>query len=406
VVMHKKDYNKDHCYQFDIRLKSFDNDLKEANLSVEEVENLKVTDFDFKYVPKDDELTCKRIKEFIIKHEWLGKMPHRPTHRFIATHKGILAGVIVMATPNAFSNLLGKENRDKEKLISRGACISWSPKNLGSSLIMFSIRWMVKNTSYRYFTAYSDTEARELGTIYQACNFIYLGQNSGARYEYFDSNCPAKGWFSDRNFRKTTSYKKYAIELGIEWQKSWSYRDKIFWDKVPDKIKAQLKERSKLHLSNCKRRAVPRKHKYVYILGKNKKETKRLLKIFKELNPSKQNLKYPKSRGPQQRGHSSHGIIRQELTRRPFPCWPLDEGLTPKKKFYSIKEVVEMYGISQWLIYHHIKTDPTFPYVNIGVKKRFLIDLEKLDQWLANRNKEHIAQLHQLPSSSELLEVI
>lgn len=43
---------------------------------------------------------------------------------------------------------------------------------------------MVKNTQYRLFTAYSDTEAKELGTIYQACNFYYLGKKSGAGYQY------------------------------------------------------------------------------------------------------------------------------------------------------------------------------------------------------------------------------
>ena len=78
--------------------------------------------------------------------------------------------------PNAFSKLLGKNTNDLERLISRGACISWSPKNLGSAFLMWCLRWMVKNTDYRIFTAYSDPTARELGTIYQACNFYYLGQ--------------------------------------------------------------------------------------------------------------------------------------------------------------------------------------------------------------------------------------
>lgn len=332
-------------------------------------------------------------------------MPHRPTHRFIATYKGHLAGVIVMATPNAFSNLLGKENRDKEKLISRGACISWSPKNLGSALVMFSVRWMVKNTQYRFFTAYSDTEARELGTIYQACNFTYLGQNSGARFEYFDPNDPQKGWFSDRNFRKTTSYKKYATLLDIEWNNDWSYRDKIFWSKIPKDIVTQLKEDSKVHQANCQRRRVPRKHKYVYILGESKKETKILNQKFKELNPGKANLKYPKSRGPSLHGRSNEWIDLQKLTKRPTPCWPSNGEEKSSKKLYTIKEVAKMYGINQWLIYHHIKSDPTFPFVNVGVKKRFLINIERFDSWLENRSKKHVLESHNLPSSNELMEV-
>jgi len=389
-----------------MRLQNLSKDIEAVNLTEEDIQNLRVSDFNFEYINKSDQITCKRIKEFIERHEWLGKMPHRPTHRFIATYKGHLAGVIVMATPNAFSNLLGKDNRNKEKLISRGACISWSPKNLASSLIMFGIKWMVKNTAYRYFSAYSDTEARELGTIYQACNFKYLGQNSGARFEYHDSSNPEKGGFSDRIFRKTTSYKKYAFELGIEWQKDWSYRDKVFWDEIPQSISIQLKLASKNHQANCSRRRVPRKHKYVYILGATKKETKSLFKLFKELNPKLINLDYPKSRGPSFGGRSIDRVFEQKLTRRPTPCWPLDVEKIPQKKFYSIKEVVEMYGISQYLIYHHIKSDPTFPYVNVGIKKRFLIDPKAFEEWLLKRSHKLNHEQHSLPCANELMEVI
>lgn len=327
-------------------------------------------------------------------------MPHRPTHRFIATYKGILAGVVIMATPNAFSNLLGAEDRNKEKLISRGACISWSPKNLGSAIVMFSIRWMAKNTSYKFFTAYSDTEARELGTIYQACNFIYLGQNSGARFEYFDQSSPEKNWFSDRIFRKTTSFKLYAQELGINWIKGWSYRDKIFWNKIPDEIKTRLREASRDHQSRCLKRPIPRKHKYLYILGANKKETKKLKQKFIALNPKLINLSYPKERVPK-----ITFLEERPLTERPTPCWPTNVDQAPSKKLYSIKEVAKMYGISQWLIYGHVKNDPTFPYVNVGMKKKLLIDIKQFERWIHKRTKRQVEENFNLPTAQELLEV-
>lgn len=224
-------------------------------------------------------------------------MPTRPTHRFVATYKGRLAGVVVMATPNAFSDLLGKENKHLEKLISRGACISWSPKNLASALIMFSIKYMVKNTEFRFFTAYSDTEARELGTIYQACNFTYLGQSSGAKYSYSDPDAE-KDQFSDRLFRKSSFIRRKAIEAGIQWRSDWHYGDKILWQNIPEDIVSQIKENIKSYQASCERRPIPPKHKYVYILGPTKSETKRLTKIFSELNPRLANLPYPKIRGP------------------------------------------------------------------------------------------------------------
>ena len=432
----KESYNKNHCWQYEIRKQNLEEDLWTSGLTQEEALALRVSDFKFSHVPKEDKRMCEQIKAFIIRHEWLGKMPHRPTHRFIATYKGQLAGVIVMATPNAFSHLLGKEHRDKEKLISRGACISWSPKNLASSLLMFSVRWMVKNTTYRYFSAYSDTEARELGIIYQACNFIYLGQDSGAKFTYHDPDNPDKGWFSDRNFRKISSYKRYATDLGIKWQSYWSDGDKIYWQKIPETISNQLKKASKTHQARCEPRRVPRKHKYVYIRGKTKKETRELLKLFYKKNPKRQDLVYPKNRGPQMEeikemkrpinltkqkdmetkkekakeslhGRSCNdGILPQKLTKRPIPCWPLAEDLPEtKKKFYSIKEVSQMYGISQWLIYHHIKVDPTFPYVNVGIRKKLLIDLKRFDLWLIGRSQQTNNERHHLPNASELMEV-
>lgn len=294
------DYSEDHCWQYQIRLENLEDDLRSAKLTEEEMKQLRISDFSFEYVPKGASRKCGEIKYFIERHEWLGKMPARPTHRFTARLKktGSLAGVIVMATPNAFSHLLGEENKNKEKLIARGACISYSPKNLGSWLIMQSINWMVQNTEFRYFTAYSDPEAKELGTIYQACNFIYLGQTSGTSYQYLDPDCPEKGWFSDREFRKKSKYYLYADAVGIDKQiwKSWQKKYSPNWKIVPPDIKIKIKAEEKKYKERCLSRPAPAKHKYCYILGQTKTETKNLLKKFIENNPDKQNLSYPKDR--------------------------------------------------------------------------------------------------------------
>ena len=296
-----KNYNKDHCWQYEIRQQNLISDLKEANLTEEEYNSLRIEDFEFSYVDKEDKEQCEEIKLFIERHEWLGKLPARPTHRFIARLKmnGIIAGAIVMATPNAFSHILGKENRDKEKLISRGACISWAPKNLGSWLIMKSIKWMVKNTQFRMFSAYSDPEAKELGTIYQACNFIYLGQKSGTAKQYFDPNRPELGWFSDRDFRKKSKYKLYAQRMGLTLEEWKGYMKKYSpnWEIIPEEIKIKIKEEEKKYRESCKCRDMKPKHKYIYILGQSKKETKELKKLLDKNNPGVLVLEYPKERG-------------------------------------------------------------------------------------------------------------
>ncbi len=52
-------YNKNHCWQYDIRLKNYNIDLKEANLTEDIVKTLTTDDFNFEYGggfnPKDNE---------------------------------------------------------------------------------------------------------------------------------------------------------------------------------------------------------------------------------------------------------------------------------------------------------------------------------------------------------------
>ena len=273
-------YNKEHSWQYDIRLNSLD-ELHSMNL--------KVSDFSFGHILDTDKEQCDNIKYFIEKYEWLGKMPNRPTHRFVAKYNDEIAGAVIMATPNSFSKLLGNDTDKIEKLISRGACASWTPKNLASSLIMWSIKWMVQNTNFKLFTAYSDPEAKELGTIYQACNFKYLGQKYGSEFVYFDVNNPQLGWFSNRNFHRRSMYKKIAKNLNIN----------VTWNKVseiPIDVKKILNNKIKEYMNVClKRKSLP-KHKYAYIIGKNKKETKQLINLFTKLNSKLDNLEYPKIR--------------------------------------------------------------------------------------------------------------
>ena len=282
-------YTENYCQQYNIRLKNYDEDILEANLNSDVVNNLKISDFVLQFEDKKD--IFNEVKSFIERHEQLGKMSLYPTHFFTARYKGILAGVVIMDMPNAFSKLLGEDTKQIERLISRGACVSQSPKNLASKLISFAINWMVKNTQYRLFTAYSDTEAKELGIIDQACNFYYLGKKSGAGYQY---KLNTGKQVSDRYFRSRSVYKKLAKQNGIIQHEEWQKGDLVYFDKMPNDIASKIKLLSKEYQNSCEKRKLENKHKYAYVLGKNKKETKKLRKIFEEKNKI---YKYPKERG-------------------------------------------------------------------------------------------------------------
>jgi len=296
-----KDLEAEHCWQYEVRLRNMQEDLQAMGKDLAWAESLRTTDFDFGYVDSSDKDQCSEVRDFIIRHEFLGCLPNRPTHRFTARLKetGELAGVVVMAVPNTFSHLIGKENKNIVKLVSRGASISWAPKNLGSWIVSRSCKWMVQNTEFRCFEAYSDPLAKELGTIYQALNWTYLGQTSGTAKVYLDPKNKDRGWFSDRDFRKKSKYKMYAEQLGIDKKKWDSYMGKWSpqWDKMPASTKKMIKDQEKKYKNSCESRTVPAKHKYCFILGRSKKETKQLHKLFKDNNSKKVGLPYPKERG-------------------------------------------------------------------------------------------------------------
>jgi hypothetical protein len=285
-----KGHDSTTCWQYDIREKNLENDLKEAGFTKEYVSNLRCSDFDFRVVTDLSER--ERLKQFITRHEWLGNLSQYTTHWFACYHKDKLAGVLLFNLPNAFSKMLGEETPELERLISRGACISWSPKGLASKFIMWAINWMVQNTRYRLFTAYSDPNAKELGTVYQACGFYYLGKNSGTQTRYVN---PYTGKIvSDRFFRQRTAYKKYAKELGIVWEASWTGKNGVNWDAVPEGVEKRLRKASKDKQAASKMLEFPSKHKYAFVLGKDKRETRKLRKLFLERNKV---YDYPKERG-------------------------------------------------------------------------------------------------------------
>lgn len=274
-----KNYDKDYCFQYQRRLDTIEEDKKKYNWTDDDIVNISLDDFEFKKIDGDK----KEATDFIRKYEWLGTIGSYPTHWFGAFYKGILGGVIIMGMPNAFSKLLGEETKNLERLIARGASASWCPMNLGSKFLMWCIKWMVNNTQFRLFTCYSDPQAKEKGSIYQALNFYYLGQKSGTTIRCVNPYNKEK-IVTDRAFRARSFYKHYAKDLGIEWEKNWNNDQKILWENIPSDIAKKLKDYSKKMYKEAEKIEFPNKHKYAFVLGKNKKETKLLRKIFLERN--------------------------------------------------------------------------------------------------------------------------
>ncbi|MFZ4411510.1 MAG: hypothetical protein ACOYOV_00405 [Bacteroidales bacterium] len=201
----------------------------------------------------------KEHRQFIERYEWLGTCGFGVRYCFTARYNGILGGVVLIAEPNAYQ--FGQE---LEALIQRGACASWTPKNLGSRLVMFSCKWMAQNTKKRIFTAYSDAEAGEIGTIYQACNFDFLGKEYGNTSGYL----VGKKLVGQRHFTRTSSMKKWAKELDITWENDWC-KANGFQDikNIPTDIRLQLVAYAKLQMAKYKKVKREKKGKYVLLLN-------------------------------------------------------------------------------------------------------------------------------------------
>ncbi len=226
--------------------------------------DLGVSDF----ILANESMTKEHIS-FIERYEWLGKIGWAVKWCFTARHDGKLAGVVLMSEPT-----MATKYAKYEALIQRGATSSWAPKNLNSKLVMFSCRWMVNNTSKRLFTCYSDPSAGEIGTIYQACNFMYLGRGWGVKTGV---KLPSGKIVSKRDFTKTSAMKRWARELGITWDSSWckpnGYQDISAY---PPAIKIILLAKAAEETAKYPTATQESKGKYALVLGRDKREHRKL----------------------------------------------------------------------------------------------------------------------------------
>jgi hypothetical protein len=149
-------------------------------------------------VPKDFSTASVReiphsvAKEFILKYEWLGNTG--TTVRAFGLFFGEeLAAVECFGHPGstAIWNICGEENADMVYWLARGACAHWAPPRSASSYLinraceMMGAPWKTRDgkdmPAKFVFLATADSDAGEIGTVYQASNWIYLGKTTSDR---------------------------------------------------------------------------------------------------------------------------------------------------------------------------------------------------------------------------------
>ncbi|MBL7663512.1 MAG: hypothetical protein JNM93_00150 [Bacteriovoracaceae bacterium] len=294
-----KSYDSNTCHQYKKKMQFQEEDRINFGLNKNQV--LKISDLEFKVIDKTDLKSVSEVKSFIEKYEWYGKINNYWNFTFALTYQDKIVCCVMIGTPMMFSKCLGEDTKNLEQTILRGASCSIAPFNSGSYLIAKAIKWVLANSPYRLFSGFSTThEAFEYGYIYQSLNAILVSDKAGTRLEYLKPGTQDR-WLSDRHLRKISNYRTQMKMLGIDWNKNWNDRWRVLWENIPSDIADMLKAQVKADMQTLTFRKVPPKLKYLIIKGVDKRETKHLLKLFREHNPKLVNadgslgLPYPKN---------------------------------------------------------------------------------------------------------------
>jgi hypothetical protein len=212
-------------------------------------------------VPDIKKATCCEVsyetaKKIILQYEWLGTMGTTQYHYGIY-YDDVCAGVVCFGYFQAmntnsgghpYSPYVGEMYGKQGVQLTRGACAWWAHEHSGSKLIAYGLKEMVKK-GYKYVVAFSDAEAGEIGTLYQATNWHYLGATSVKHYDVY---------FKDGGiYRNDRDFFKEHGEGG---------RD-VMMEFIKDKKALEVRLR------------LP-KARYIKLIG-NRKENKEMLEILK-----------------------------------------------------------------------------------------------------------------------------
>lgn len=143
------------------------------------------------------EIDLARASAIVKKYEWLQCMPAIVKYCYGIFWQNVCGGVVCFS-PEYIENLGRWDRYDytgKIILLSRGVCLHWAHEHAGSKLITTAIKMLPPE--YKVVTATVDDLAGEVGTIYQACNFDYIGSMRDANPNVNSRKGDRDGWMID-----------------------------------------------------------------------------------------------------------------------------------------------------------------------------------------------------------------
>jgi hypothetical protein len=128
-----------------------------------------------------EQISRAEAESLILKFEWLGTLG-RGAVAFYGLKIGselLGAAVFGVGSSNEARNVCGDENRALTVTLMRGCCVHYAPKNAASFLVRYACKLASEDHGWKIFLAYSDPSAGEIGQIYQAANWHYIGAGLG-----------------------------------------------------------------------------------------------------------------------------------------------------------------------------------------------------------------------------------
>ncbi|MDB5143413.1 MAG: hypothetical protein JWQ66_2126 [Mucilaginibacter sp.] len=156
-------------------------------------------------------------RSIILVYEWLGTMG-RAYACYGLFKDNILLGAINFGVPSSHEsrNICGSDLSPKSICLERGACSHPAPPNSASFFVSKAVAMAHQTFGWEIFYAYSDPEAGEIGTIYQATNWFYIGQgvgrDPGRSREYFEDEF--RNLISERTLRRRKLKKSEIMAAG------------------------------------------------------------------------------------------------------------------------------------------------------------------------------------------------
>ncbi len=123
------------------------------------------------------------VRPLILECHYLHNMPAAPRRCFGVYDGDALVGAVVFTTGARQGHRVFAGARTQDVACLARLWLSDAlPKNAESRVIGAVLRFLRRNTSWKFLLSYADPAARHIGTIYQATGWFYLGQGKPASY--------------------------------------------------------------------------------------------------------------------------------------------------------------------------------------------------------------------------------